>query len=149
MKLRIILFLLISFFSIEAVAQKKVFLKKYKPVAQELSKEFGIPSSVILSIAGLESGWGRSKQAKNFNNFFGVVGRNKVQKGTRFRSFKSAEAGFRHFCKMIARKKYYKKYKGNKDSKAWVNMIASHGYSTAPTIWKKRVKQVMSRLKIK
>lgn len=149
MKLRIIVFLLFSFFSIQVGAQKKVFIKKYKPITKKLAKEYGIPQSVILSIAGLESGWGRSKHAKDFNNYFGIVGRNKVSSNTRYRSFKSAEAGFRHFCEMIARKKYYENLKGNKDSKAWVNVIAAHGYSTSPSVWKKRVKQVMNNLHLK
>ncbi len=143
MKQKILLLITIIFVSVTSLsAQKTAYIKKYKPIAEKLSKEYGIPSSVILSIAGLESGWGTSRVSKKYNNHFGIKGRNLVEK-SRYKSFSSGEACYRHFCGMISRKKYYKKMKGNKDAYKWINVIGNHGYSTIPEIWKKRVKQVL------
>ncbi len=143
MKQKILLLLTIIVFSVTSLsAQKKTYIKKYKPIAEKLSKEYGIPSSVILSIAGLESGWGTSRVSKRYNNHFGIMGRNWKER-SRYKSFSSGKVCYRHFCGMIARKKYYKRMKGNKDAYKWIDVIGAHGYSTMPKTWKKRVKQVM------
>jgi hypothetical protein len=40
--------------------------------AQQSQREFGVPSSITLAQAILESGWGRSKLSTNDRNFFGM-----------------------------------------------------------------------------
>ena len=64
------------------------YVNKYKPVAIRIMNETGIPASVILGVAMLESGMGTSKNAKLLYNHFGIVGRNSLhkKKGVAYRS---------------------------------------------------------------
>ncbi len=142
----IFLSLIILLFSLKISAQNS-YINQYKPLATELSKEFGIPSAIILSIAYVETGGGNSKHAQTLNNHFGMVGKNTVN-SSKFRSFESSKESFRAFCEMISRKKYYQKLKGNLESPAWVNAIASAGYSTKPTEWKRKINLVITKFRL-
>ena len=53
---------------------RKEFIEKYAPIAMEQMKRYGIPASVTLAQAAVESGDGHSYLAKNANNMFGVKG---------------------------------------------------------------------------
>ncbi len=53
-------------------AQQNAFLQSVVPGAQAAEKKYGIPASVTLAQAILESGWGQSALAKKANNFFGI-----------------------------------------------------------------------------
>jgi len=48
------------------------FLAASVAPAQQSQREFGVPASVTLAQAILESGWGRSKLSANDHNFFGM-----------------------------------------------------------------------------
>lgn len=48
------------------------FIKTVAPAAQKEQKRTGIPASIIIAQAGLESEWGRSTLASKYNNLFGV-----------------------------------------------------------------------------
>lgn len=48
------------------------FFRKLAPYAQEAQRRTGIPASVSLAQAALESGFGRSGLAKTANNLFGI-----------------------------------------------------------------------------
>lgn len=136
--------LIILFFSLKVSAQNS-YINQYKPIATELSKEFGIPSAIILSIAYVETGGGNSKHAQTLNNHFGMVGKNTVN-NSKFKSFENSKESFRAFCEMISRKKYYQKLKGNLDYSEWLNAIASAGYAAKPTEWKKKITTVINKL---
>ncbi|WP_245688726.1 glucosaminidase domain-containing protein [Riemerella columbipharyngis] len=107
-------------------------------MANELSIKYGIPSSVILAVAFVESGAGTSKNAKILKNHFGIVGKNTVNR-SRYRSFKSVRASYEAFCKLLSRKKYYARLKGKKNFSEWVHAIAEAGYTTVPKEWIRRV----------
>lgn len=51
---------------------KQEFIDQYKEIAIQQQLKYGIPASITLSQAILESGYGTSKQAKECNNFFGI-----------------------------------------------------------------------------
>lgn len=138
-----ILSLMILFFSLQISAQNS-YINQHKPLATELSKEFGIPSAIILSIAYVETGGGNSKHAQTLNNHFGMVGKNTVN-SSKFKSFESSKESFRAFCEMISRKKYYQKMKGNLDYSEWLNAIASAGYAGKPTEWKQKINFVIKK----
>ena len=50
------------------------YFDKYRLLADSLSKQYEIPTCVILSVAYLESGGGTSVIAKKLHNHFGIVG---------------------------------------------------------------------------
>lgn len=137
------LMIFILFFSLKISAQNS-YISQYKPIATELSQEFGIPSAIILSIAYVETGGGNSKHAQTLNNHFGMVGKNTVN-NSKFKSFESSRESFRSFCEMISRKKYYQKLKGNFNNSEWLNAIASAGYTTNPSEWKKKINLVIQK----
>lgn len=138
--------LIILLFSLKISAQNS-YITQYKPLATELSQEFGIPSAIILSIAYVETGGGNSKHAQTLNNHFGMVGKNNVN-SSKFKSFESSKESFRAFCEMISRKKYYQKMKGNLDYSEWLNAIASAGYAGKPTEWKQKINNVIKKFRL-
>jgi len=138
--------LIILFFSLKISAQNS-YINQYEPIATELSREFGIPSAIILSIAYVETGGGNSKHAQTLNNHFGMVGKNTVN-ASKFKSFESSKESFRAFCEMISRKKYYQKMKGNLDYSQWLNAIASAGYAGKPTEWKQKINTVIKKFRL-
>ncbi|MCP9750303.1 glucosaminidase domain-containing protein [Ferruginibacter sp. HRS2-29] len=145
--------LLLCFCSFSFVAQSQsAYIKKYKPLATELSAEFGIPASVILGVAIVESSSGTSRNTRLLNNHFGIVGRNTVHKTkgikTRYKQYATPEASFRDFCRVISRKKFYPKLKGNPKYLLWLDAISKTGYSEAPAVWKKRIAGVIQKNKL-
>lgn len=48
------------------------FFKKYASYAMDAQNRYGIPASITLAQAALESGWGESGLTKYANNFFGI-----------------------------------------------------------------------------
>lgn len=48
------------------------FIENFAPAAQQTQKETGVPASVTMAQAILESEWGKSKLATEGNNFFGI-----------------------------------------------------------------------------
>ncbi len=61
----VILSLVLSFVSLPTYAQKHSYIEKNKTLAENLSTKYGIPSSIILAIAFVESGGGSSKNFKD------------------------------------------------------------------------------------
>ena len=140
--LHILLFLIFSL-PIAGFAQSKSFVQKFMPLADSLSEEYGIPSAIILGVAIIESSSGTSKNCKLLNNYFGIVGKNDLKirklKKSRYKQYPDAQASFVHFCKVIAKKKYYKQLKGNRHYKLWTLHISKNGYSEVPEVWQKRI----------
>ncbi|MGR3741288.1 glycoside hydrolase family 73 protein [Companilactobacillus sp. DQM5] len=59
----------------EIVEQKRnEFIDKISPYAITLKKQYGILPSITISQAIVESNWGKSVLARDYNNFFGVKG---------------------------------------------------------------------------
>jgi flagellum-specific peptidoglycan hydrolase FlgJ len=52
--------------------QQSDFLRNVVPAAQSSQRVYGVPASVTIAQAILESGWGQSALAKRCNNFFGI-----------------------------------------------------------------------------
>lgn len=140
--LRSFFLLLLLTFAIQASGQSK-YIKKFRPVADSLSIEYGIPSAVILGVALVESSSGSSKTCKLLNNHFGIMGKNRLMKTkkikTRYKQYPNAMASYIDFCKVISRKKFYPKLKGNTNVSAWLEAISKTGYSEKPEVWKKRI----------
>jgi Bax protein len=135
-----------------AQSSTKTFIKKYRPLADSLSEEYGIPASVILGVSIIESGSGTSRNCKLLNNFFGIVGKNDLQKTngikSRYKQYKNAEASFKDFCKLLKKKKYYDKLKGNMDYKLWTEAISKSGYSEVPSVWRQRIDETIRKNKL-
>lgn len=135
-----------------ARAQSKEYINKFRPLADSLSIEYGVPASIMLGVSLVESGAGKSRNCKLLNNYFGMVGKNDLLKTkgikTRYKQYPDATASFVDFCKLQTRKKYYKKLKDNMDYTLWVDAISKSGYSEAPATWKQRVSDAIKKNKL-
>jgi len=121
-------------------------------MADSLSEQYGVPTSVILGIAIMESASGTSRNCKLLNNHFGIVGKNDLLKTkgvkTRYKQYPDARASYRAFCKLMTKKKFYKKLKGNMDHRLWADAISKAGYSEIPEIWKQRLLDIIRKNKL-
>jgi flagellum-specific peptidoglycan hydrolase FlgJ len=132
-------------------AQSK-YIKKFQPTADSLSAVYGVPVSVMLGIAIMESGSGTSRNCKLLNNHFGIVGKNNLLKTkgikSRYKQYPSALASYVDFCRLMTRKKFYTRLKGNMDHRLWADAISKAGYSEIPDIWKQRLLAIIKKNKL-
>ncbi len=120
------------------------YIEHYSPLVKKLSAKTGIPASIIMGIAIIESGYGNSKNCILLKNHFGIVGKNNFANKqpsyhSIYKSYRSDEASFNHFCQVIQRKKYYTALKGKTDYKAWLQNINAGNYSCAKMVWVNRI----------
>lgn len=128
------------------------YIELYRPLADSLSVVYGIPASVMLGVAIIESGSGTSRNAKLLNNHFGIVGKNNLLKTkgirSRYKQYPSVRASYIGFCQMLTRKRFYQKLKGNNDYKLWLEAMSKAGYSEAPLQWKTRISAAIRKYKL-
>jgi len=119
------------------------FIEKYNDMALNLTKQYHIPTSIILAISIHESGSGTSKLSKNKHNFFGI------KKGKGYRGYENDSESFEDFCKLVSKKKYYNSLTENNvmDYKIWVKKISSGGYSESKT-WSTKVLYYINKYKL-
>lgn len=138
-----LILLLILFVTGEFVTAQSHYIGKYRPLADSLSSAYGIPAAIILGVAIMESGAGSSRNAKLLNNHFGIVGKNNLLKTkgvrSRYKQYPSVHASYLDFCRIIAKRKFYKRLKNNEDYTLWADAMSKAGYSEIPDIWKERV----------
>ena len=150
MKIRVPLFMLALLVIFPAVANaqryaaRTEYIEKYKDIAIREMKDYGIPASITLAQACLESGDGKSRLAKEGNNHFGIkchsdwTGKKMYHdddaKGECFRVYAHAEESFKDHSIFL---KYRQRYAflfdlDSKDYKAWANGLKKAGYATNP-----------------
>lgn len=118
------------------------FIKKWAPTAIKYGKKYGVPPSIILVQALLESNSGVSTLAVNNRNFFGhkcfdkKCGKGHCSNYTDdthkdfFRKYPSAVYGFEEHAKKISSGRYKKLKKYGNDIQKWAYGLKSVGYAT-------------------
>lgn len=148
---KFLLVFLLVFSSQFGFSQSK-YIKKYRPMADSLSSVYGVPASIILGVAILESGSGTSRNCKMLNNHFGIVGKNDLLKTrnikTRYKQYSDSRASYVDFCKLMKKKKFYKKLKYNTDYNLWADAMSKAGYSEVPVYWKTKVLETIKKNKL-
>ena len=131
---------------------QSIFFQNTVVAAQQAQKEFGVPSSITIAQATLESGWGQSALARQANNYFGIkanakaqpaeymefpteefVDGRKVQEVARFERFSSPIASFKahgYLLNMALRYRPAMAVKG--DPEKFAQALQDCGYSTNP-----------------
>lgn len=132
-------------------AQKSTnsYIEKFLPIAKDLSVQWGIPVSIILGVSILESGSGTSINCRQLNNYFGVKGHNHLKKRhTKYKQYATSEDSFNDFCRIVSRKKFYAKLKGNQDYKLWLTAMNKRNYAGAKEVWIQRIKLLIRKHKL-
>ncbi len=126
------------------LADKKAlaFIRKYEDVAKAEMNKFGIPASIKMAQALIESNAGSSRLAKGNNNFFGIkcFSRN-CKKGhctnatddhhkDFFRKFENAWESWRAHSNLLISKRYQGLQTHGKDYKKWAHGLKKAGYAT-------------------
>jgi Bax protein len=143
---------LLLLISIQPILAQTAYVKKYKPLADSLAEKYEIPVAVILGVAIIESGSGSSRNSKLLNNHFGIVGKNDLLKTkgirSRYKQYPDVASSYVGFCKLLKKKKYYDKLKGNMNYTLWLEAMSKAGYTEAPEEWKKRVTSAIKKQKL-
>ena len=120
------------------------YIKKYEGVAQSNMKTYGIPASIILAQALLESGYGSSPLCVQANNHFGIkcnkdwngpsVNYDDDTVGECFRKYNNPSDSFRdHAVFLTSGSRYASLFKLDSDDyKGWANGLKAAGYATDP-----------------
>jgi len=134
--------LLVTVFAANA-QNKAAYITNHKAMAALLSEHYGIPASVILAVAYVESSAGKGPTARVLNNHFGIVGDNEFVNSrghkSRYKQYDNELASYLDFCKLISHKKFYARLKDNEDPKVWIKAISRAGYSEQPQVWEQRI----------
>lgn len=111
--------------------------------AQEASKKYGIPVSVILGFAGLETQYGETGMGKSKNNLFGI-GKN---------VYSSISESVEDFARLVTgqkssaqSKKYGQATAGASSNEEWVNAIRDAGYNSeyADGVYEQKILDVIN-----
>lgn len=124
----------------------KSYIEKYKQIALDQEREFGIPAPITLAQGIVESGAGKSGLTRRSNNHFGI------KKGTGwngslcyawdddpqkspFRVYSSAAESYRDHSIFLQNNSRYKSLfsKSVYDYRGWANGLQRAGYATSPT----------------
>ena len=136
---------------LEATSKVKVtnvmvlaYISKYKEIAKNSMQQFGVPASITLSQALLESGSGMGNLCVQANNHFGIKCR-KDWTGPSvkydddaaqecFRKYSDPEDSFKDHSQFLLSKPWYSKlFKLEiKDYKSWAKGLKAAGYATDP-----------------
>lgn len=134
---------------LEATSRVKVtndmildYIETYKDVAQSNMKKYGIPASIILGQAILESGAGTAPLSEQANNHFGIkchkdwlgesIKYDDDSIAECFRKYYNASDSFRDHALFLTKgSRYSALFKLNKtDYKAWAKGLKAAGYAT-------------------
>ncbi|MFB2118053.1 glucosaminidase domain-containing protein [Parapedobacter sp. 2B3] len=119
------------------------YIEQYKDIAIAEMEEYGIPASIKLAQALLESGNGNSTLARQANNHFGIkctpewsggkTYHDDDQRNDCFRVYKRAEDSFHDHSQFLLRKRYAALFELDKDDyKGWARGLKAAGYATNP-----------------
>ncbi|MEM9920781.1 MAG: glucosaminidase domain-containing protein [Bacteroidota bacterium] len=120
----------------------KAFIRKYRTTAVNEMKKYGVPASIKMAQALIESNAGNSLLAKNNNNHFGIkCFSKKCSKGhctnayddhhkDFFRKYKSAEDSWRAHSLLLSQGRYKKLHRHGKNYEGWAKGLKAVGYAT-------------------
>ncbi len=121
------------------------YIARFKKIAKEEMKQYGIPASITLAQGILESSSGTSWLARTANNHFGIkcggewygphVLKTDDHVNECFRKYKNPEQSFRDHSEFLAKKRRYAFLfrLPRTDYEAWAKGLKSAGYATDPS----------------
>src|SRR5690606_28888396 len=119
------------------------YIERYKDIAISEMEEYGIPASIKLAQALLESGNGNSRLAREANNHFGIKCTPEWQGGKTyhdddrrydcFRVYSRTDESFHNHSRFLLRTRYAALFElGQDDCEGWAGGLKAAGYATTP-----------------
>ena len=155
---RIFIFLPVLLFAMSMPAQKLNqtyldYIEQWKSTALQNQAEYGIPASIIMAQALLESAAGTSELAVNANNHFGIKCTNEWlggvyyhdddRKGDCFRQYLNAAESFKDHALFLMRPRYATCFEiAIEDYEGWANRLKACGYATDKNYAPKLIKLI-------
>ena len=129
------------------------YINAWKSTAVQQQKDYGIPASIIMAQALLESGAGKSELAVKANNHFGIKCTNEWmggvyyhdddRKGECFRQYRDAADSFRDHSLFLQRPRYSTCFEiAVEDYEGWAYRLRQCGYATDPLYASKLIKLI-------
>ena len=130
------------------------YVEKYKLLAVEEMHRSGIPASITMAQAILESGYGNSYLAKNANNHFGIMnkpewkGETFAMGGAVYKKYKTVLESYQDHSNHIKSRKWYAELFKLKitDYKNWAHGLKKAGYAQDPN-YAYRLIQIIEKYK--
>ncbi len=124
-------------------ASAEAYIAQFKDIAIREMNEYGIPASIKLAQALLESGNGNSTLARQGNNHFGIkcasgwtgnrIFKDDDEVDDCFRVYRHPEESYRDHSEFLLRKRYANLFELDKnDYVSWAKGLKSAGYATNP-----------------
>lgn len=128
-------------------SKTQAFIEQYAPMAMEQQQKYGIPASVTLAQAAIESSWGKNVAAQEVNNFFGVhatkgwinSGKQTATytdsgKPVKFCAYGSVSESFQHHSEFLMQNSRYSVCYplASTDHEGWAYGICRAGYAARP-----------------
>jgi flagellum-specific peptidoglycan hydrolase FlgJ len=136
-------------------SEQRAFLANATSIARTSQRRYGVPASVVIAQAVLESGWGSSELSRSARNYFGmtcgaagggpvasgcrsgpdrVCERNRCRTTTQsFRVYRSMHDSFADHGRFLStHPRYSKAYAARGKPKTFVKRMAKAGYATDP-----------------
>lgn len=124
-------------------------VEKFGAAAKASQQKYGVPASITIAQAILESGWGESQLAKQCNNFFGIKdvdhesyqefptteyskGR-KTRELARFEKYPSFESCFAAHARLLSIADRYQPAMAADNPRSFALQLLACGYSTDPS----------------
>jgi hypothetical protein len=143
--------ILISSGSFSQTTSRKEYILKYKILAINQMKQYGIPASITLAQGCLESGDGNSRLAREANNHFGIkchdwsgekILQDDEERNECFRKYATVEDSYQdHSLFLRNRERYGFLFSlPPTDYKGWAEGLSKAGYATNPSYSKQLIK---------
>ena len=127
------------------------YIEQWKSTAVENQKDYGIPASIIMAQALLESAAGQSELAEHANNHFGIKCTSEWyggvyyydddSKGECFRQYGDAAQSFKDHALFLQRPRYATCFEiAVEDYEGWAHRLKACGYATDPGYAPKLIK---------
>ena len=127
------------------------YIEQWKSTAVDNQKDYGIPASIIMAQALLESAAGQSELAENANNHFGIKCTSEWyggvyyydddSKGECFRQYGDAAQSFKDHALFLQRPRYATCFEiAVEDYEGWAHRLKACGYATDPGYAPKLIK---------
>ena len=145
---KVLTVIVLSILSITLWAQSRnaayeAYIEEYRHIAIEQQRKHGIPASITLAQALLESGAGKSELATKANNHFGIkctsdwAGKTYKYSDNRanecFRKYADVADSYEDHSLFLKRKRYESLFSLSvKDYKGWARGLRECGYATDP-----------------